>query len=236
MTLRLKYSVLIIGGEIKLEKMKTKRILLSLMLIVGAFSVNAQEWRGFLELTAGISPSKSDITVREATFRNVWNPLSFGLNYTMGIRVHPQIFAGVGIGGYTAMMNYDEYGYAERQFPSLYFPVFANARWIPDITKKINPFVDLKIGYQMGVDLDGSNLYYDYDSSDYYAYHKNGLFLQPQVGVRFGRDSAFNLGLAYNVSMRRDFVAKDRTKPNRPVLESLGKSYGFFMLTFGADF
>lgn len=219
--------------------MKTKRISLFIALFLWILGIQAQEWRGFLELTAGTSPAKSDINLQNNTFRNVWNPLSFGLNYTMGVQVIPQLYAGVGIGGYTALLSYDqEYG-PERVFTALYFPVFVNARWIPDITKKINPFVDLKIGYQMGLDLDEIKMgySYSYDSGrQCYIQHKNGMFFQPGVGVRFGRDSAFNLGLAYNVSMRREFVTKDLSQQNLPVVESFTKNYGFFMVTFGADF
>ncbi len=147
------------------------------MLLLGVFGVNAQEWRAIIELHAGIQPIKSNndssnhIDFPGYTLRNVWNPLSFGLNYSMGLMVLPQLYAGVGIGGYTSMLSYKEYesygSWTNESFPSLYFPVFANARWILNMEKKVNPYVDLKIGYQMGVDLEGRDLYiYDYQDDN----------------------------------------------------------------------
>ena len=219
-----------------------KKIILSLVLLFGVLGIHAQEWRAIIEVHAGIQPGRSNIDFSNTSIQKVWNPLSFGLNYSMGAMVIPQLFAGVGIGGYTSMLSYREHGYTENPFPSLYFPIFINARWIPNMSKKINPYVDLKIGYQMGTDLEGSDLYiynYDYDGSDYGEYkakHQNGVFFQPGVGVRFGRDSAFNLGIAYNFSMRREFIKADSSMPNFPVMERISKNYGNFMLTFGTDF
>lgn len=217
--------------------MKTKKILLTLALILGAFGANAQEWRGFLEMYAGTSPQQTDIDFKNVTFRDVSNVLSFGLNYTMGIKVHPQIFAGVGIGGYATFLAY-HFDFTEHMFNSLYFPVFVNARWIPDISNKVNPYVDLKIGYQMGVDLKENDMYAGYysDNYTYYASHKNGLFLQPGVGIRFGRDSAFNFGIAYNVTTGREFKVVDNYYSDLPVINRVSKPCGSILLTFGADF
>ncbi len=208
------------------------------MLVLGVLGVNAQDWRAIIEIHAGIQPGKSNVVFsKNEVCRNMWNPLSFGLNYSMGLMVLPQLYAGVGIGGYTSTMRYkDSWGDNELTFPSLYFPVFANARWILNMEKKINPYVDVKIGYQMGVDLEGSDLYNYSSDFDYEARHKNGFFFQPGFGVRFGRNSAFNLGIAYNVSMRREFVEINRTLKDRPITNRVTKNYGSFMLTFGTDF
>ena len=213
--------------------MKHKRIILSLALMLGVLSVHAQEWRGFLEIFAGIGPVKSNITLQSDRIDNVWNPLSFGLNYTMGVKVWDQLYAGVGIGGYTAYVTYNykdmsNYGYS---FPSLYFPIFANVRWIPNTAKRINPYADIKIGYQMGTELEDNTIWGIRDS-DCYMEHKNGVFLQPGLGLRIGKDSAFNIGIAYNVFMNRDYIAT-----NGPtIVERISKNHGSFMLTFGADF
>ena len=209
-----------------------------LVLLSGVLSIKAQEWRAIIEMHAGIQPGRSTIDFSNTSIQKVWNPLSFGLNYSMGAMVIPQLFAGVGIGGYTSMLSYREDGYTECPFPSLYFPIFVNARWIPNMSKKINPYVDLKIGYQMGTDLEGSELYIYQDTHhyDYRVKHQNGVFFQPGVGVRFGRDSAFNIGIAYNFSMRREFIRIDSSLPDLPVMERISKNYGNFMLTFGTDF
>lgn len=214
--------------------MKHKRIILSLTLLLSVLGVHAQEWRCFLEIFAGIEPGKSTITLKSDRIDNVWNPLSFGLNYTMGVKVWDQLYAGVGIGGYTSYVSYDyedisDYGHC---FPSLYFPVFANVRWIPNTAKTINPYADIKIGYQMGTELEDNNFWGSGRNYDCYMEHKNGVFLQPGFGLRLGRDSAFNIGVAYNVFMNRDYIASD----GNTIVERISKNHGSFMLTFGADF
>lgn len=222
------------------NNMKTRHIFLPLIIFLGIISAQAQEWRGFLEIHAGTSPMKSNLEFQDETLYDMWNSLTFGLNYTMGVAVMPQLYAGIGIGGYTTYINYHETpddDYWHSTFNSLYFPIFANVRWIPEINRKFKPFADLKIGYQIGVDLENSYLWGYYSRYDkYYALHRNGIFLQPGVGLRFGRESAFNIGIAYNVCVPQEFVATDRTKPDFPVVESIKKNYGTFMLTFGADF
>lgn len=211
--------------------MTIKRILLTFMLLIGILGTKAQEWRGFIEIYGGTSPFVSDINLQTSNARDMWNSLSFGLNYTMGVAVAPQIYAGVGIGGYTSMLNYNVGDYHHTLFPSLNFPVFANVRWIPHITKKTTPYVDLKIGYQWGKDLEDIRIW-AHKGDDFHARHRNGFFLQPGAGIRFGRESAFNVGLAYNAFQTIDFVAIHDWE----VTESTKKNYGSIMLTFGADF
>lgn len=201
-----------------------KRIILALVLMFGVLGAKAQDWRAIIELHAGIQPGRTDVKFPTCTLERFWNPLSFGLNYSMGAMVIPQLFAGVGIGGYTALTD-------DGTVPSLYFPIFANARWILNKENKINPYVDVKIGYQMGVDLENSyyqELYFNDSWHDVDILHKNGIFFQPGIGVRFGRDSAFNLGIAYNFTLGRKFIL-DRGYHS-------SKTYGLFMLTFGTDF
>lgn len=195
--------------------------------------------RNFVELSAGISPWMSDIKLPVKVIEKVWNPLSLGLNYTMGIKTIPQLYAGLGIGCYTAMMNYSmsysmSHYETRRIFPSLYFPLFANFRWIPTISKKISLFADLKIGYQLGVNLSDNYLYENYGYYHYEVRQKNGLYLQPGIGIRLGELRAFNLGVAYNASMQRDFIMK--WSGNQVNAGRVRKNYGFFMVTFGADF
>ncbi len=76
------------------------------MLVLGVLGVNAQDWRAIIEIHAGIQPGKSNVVFsKNEVCRNMWNPLSFGLNYSMGLMVLPQLYAGVGIGGYTSTMR-----------------------------------------------------------------------------------------------------------------------------------
>lgn len=214
--------------------MKYKKILLSIFCCLGAFGFQAQEWRGFIEMYCGTELGKSNIEISERTVENVSNTLTFGLNYTMGAKVWKQLYAGVGVGGYSSCVGYNinDYYFFKRNIPFLYFPIFANVRWIPDISKSINPFVDIKIGYQVGTDLEDTSMwgtgYYYY----YYIQHANGVYFQPGVGVRFGRDTAFNLGIAYNVFSPSEYVAKNKDF----ISERIRKNHGSLLLTVGIDF
>ncbi len=214
--------------------MKHNRIILSLVAFMLMLNVQAQEWRGFIEMYCGTELGKSNIEFPGNTLEKVSNTLSFGLNYTMGTKVWKQLYAGVGVGGYSSCVGYKtnfNY-YFKGNIPFLYFPIFANVRWIPDITKSINPFVDIKIGYQVGTDLEDNSIwgtsYYNY----YYIQHANGVYFQPGVGVRFGRDTAFNLGIAYNVFSPSEYVAKNKDF----ISERIRKNHGSLLLTVGIDF
>lgn len=218
-----------------------KKILLILMVAFVPLFSQAQGFRTFLDLHAGraLSAAGGEYRTDADVVSNVKPALTFGLNITEGYQITPNLFAGIGFAGYASFLSfdYDDYGYneVETTFYSLYFPFYADVRWNFFPGRSITPYADVKIGYQIGVKVSEGELTWR-SNDNICAVHKNGVYFVPSVGVRFGKASGFNLGIAYNTSIGMKFIRKstDNGIPTRTVLDSA--STGAIMLTFGADF
>ena len=71
-------------------------------------------------------------------------------------------------------------------------------------------------------------------TKNYEKAHINGVYFVPSIGVRFGRAAGFNLGIAYNTSMRAKIIETYSNGQEPKTIEK--KNFGVFMLTIGADF
>ena len=219
-----------------------KKIFLIIAILTMPFAASAQGFRGFIDIFGGTQFGRGiDIPVPNYdNVSNIKNDLAFGLNVTGGYQITNFLFAGVGFGGYTTIMGattHDYYTERDREFHSLYFPFFADVRWTLDIERKITPFVDMKIGYQFAFEInEGSLTYYD-SYREIYAKGKNGIYFMPSIGVRFGKASGFNLGIAYNSSIGTRFLQNYEVSADNYELREVAKTNkGVFMITFGADF
>lgn len=218
---------------------------------------SAQDWRGyrgFFDLYCGMSmgSGESFSPVHNLELSDFRNEATFGFNITGGYQVFPFLFAGVGFGAHTTVVHtsinnfYDDYvdKYNKHTFYSIYFPVFADFRWTLNINSVVTPFVDVKIGYQFGTPINEGYLtgYYDVQTSSYNSEidvrPKSGVYFQPSVGVRFGKGTAFNLGIAYNPSIGKEFVmVRSSDNSSRATETVIGKSStGSILLTLGVDF
>lgn len=217
-----------------------KKIILTMVLAVLPLLANAQVFRGFVDLYGGTSFSGGfSFNKSECPISDVKPDLVIGLNFTGGYQFTNYLFAGVGFGGYVPCVGYDD-SYGDRQLAaySMYFPVYADVRWTLNINSRVTPFVDMKIGYQLGTYVGEGDDFDDYygESEPLQALHKNGVYFQPSIGFRFGKATAFNLGLAYNTSIGTRFMA-GRVKDGRRVREEVGSmTKGALMLTLGVDF
>ena len=220
-----------------------KKIFLIIAILRMPFAASAQGYKGFIDIFGGTQfgggidipiPEHYDVT-------GIKNDLAFGLNVTGGYQITNFLFAGVGFGGYTTLMGgttHDSYyNDRERVFHSFYFPIFADVRWTLDIERKVTPFVDLKVGYQFAFEMgNGCLSYYSYNY-DVFSKGKNGAYFMPSVGVRFGKASGFNLGIAYNATVPTKLLQNYEVSPDNYELREVGKTNkGVFMITFGADF
>lgn len=237
-----------------------KKILIIIVTSLLPVFAYAQEWRGFkgfVDFYIGASGGTGyDFRGTPAvSFSNVKNKITCGFNFTGGYQVFSSLFAGVGFGFYTNEISYlsyeveGDYGFEmdSATFYSFYYPVFADLRWTLNINSRVTPFVDLKIGYQFGIPITEGDLgyYYNgdvygdgYEVSEVVARHRPGFYLLPSIGVRFGKRSAFNLGVAYNPFIGKEFVLiQGAGEGQRPVEKVVGKSStGSFLVTLGADF
>lgn len=202
-------------------------VLTGLMLSISAFS---QSYRGMLDLSVGL-PTSGEQSIRFSNEEVKLKP-QVGLIFSMshGCQITKSFFAGlgIGVGGVWTEENFislgdTQYGDSEWQQKFTTYgtvPVFLDLRWDLDIRKKITPFVDLKVGYQMEID-DGFG-------------PKNGsMYFQPTAGVRFrgGKRTGFNLGLSYVPSIRK------RVDTNYfGTEESVISNNGLIMLNLGFDY
>lgn len=220
-----------------------KKILLIIALLTMPFAASAQGFRGFIDIFAGTQFGGGNFISSpfDKPVHNVKQDLTFGLNVTEGYQITNFLFAGVGFGGYTTLtgstIRDSYYNDREREFHSLYFPIFADVRWTLNIDKKITPFVDIKAGYQFAFKLNDGNLTW-YDSyRDTYVQGTNGAYFMPSVGVRFGKASGFNLGIAYNACIGTRYMQyREVGVDNYELKEVESLKQGAFMVTFGADF
>ncbi len=209
---------------------------------VAALSASAQEFRGFIDLYGGISPSKGYDAgmVSYNEISDIRPIVAFGMNITEGYQINKMLFAGVGFGGYAVIDHYreryetDGYSYGETFFPAIMLPVFADLRWTLDIGKTVTPFVDLKVGYQFRAQLSDGEISWAYkDEEKLYLREIAGFYFQPTVGLRFGKASAFNLGVTYNPTINQKIFRGLDSNSATPVKDL--KS-GALMLSLGADF
>ena len=225
-----------------------KHLLLSaaLMLSISSF---AQSYRGMLDIYGGfINPGKENLSAPGMQFES--KPFMGGLFTTShGAQITPFLFIGAGGGvnlqfGQFNCVSPTEFA-TDDNFNDLYavtIPAFLDARWDLDVRKKVTPFVDVKVGYQLrvgdGLELSrpyggyGTNSPYD----EYWLDSQSSVYFQPTVGVRFkgGRRTGFNLGVSYNTTVKRNLYGYDRNLDKKELLDSA--TDGVLMLNIGLDF
>lgn len=218
-----------------------KKTLFIILMFLSILSVSAQGFKSFVDIYGGISTIKGidGGKVRDEYISDIHPLVAFGLNVTEGYQINRMIFAGIGFGGYTVLdhfkEDYTEYWYRDTLFPAILLPVFADVRWTLDIERRITPFVDLKIGYQFCCDLsDGIITWNSYDSENLYIHAERGFYFQPTIGCRFGGNSAFNLGLTYNPTIRQKLYFSPKGREVLNLMKNING--GALMLSFGADF
>lgn len=227
--------------------MKKIILIAALALIPGLMT--AQGFKGFVDLIAGtgITTKGGSFSYNRGNIRDINTDFAVGLTFTEGYQITNSWFAGIGFGSCITSTggkpdnttSYSDY-YNDC---SMYVPLYADVRWTLDIDSKITPFVDLKLGYQFGVALANGSMcetwsvndgVYQYDG----VYHrgKGGLYLVPSIGVRFGKSSAFNLGLAYNPFVETRIFTVSKADPLADYVNVKSTTSGVLMLTLGADF
>lgn len=205
--------------------------MLALPALASAQSENTHQWKGFFDFFVGGSTG-ADVKLQHEP------KVAFGLNFTEGYQITDYLFAGVGFGVNTVALWTDRYYYDFNQyynesrtcFPGIYAPIFADVRWTLDINRTINPFVDLKIGYQFAIPIQDEQV-----GDQRYVSPRSGIFCLPSIGVRFGKRSGFNLGVGYSVSTRRKYDTIER-ETGYGGIDTKIYSSGAFVVTFGADF
>lgn len=219
-----------------------KKLVLILAMIVATLGASAQSYRGFLFLNAGMGTSGENFMIEGEEISNFKPMVSFGLSTSHGCQITPFLFAGLGVGAYLPVVKgdldpTDSYSEdtTEGVFNALYIPIFADVRWDILLQKKVSPYIGVKAGYQVGVDL-GGEIHGNHTA--FASEPQSGFYFEPSIGVRFrtGSSRGINLGFSYNTNMRQTLKTLSWSSDNGEVRE-LGKvNFGAVMFNFGFDF
>lgn len=207
-------------------------------MLVISVTVYAQSYRGMFDLSVGKAISAySRIPHSEVNFQI--DPLMAGTFTTShGCQINKFLFAGIGAGICLDWVNakfQDNsflYSHLEGKYMMMSIPIFLDLRWDLDISRKITPFVDIKIGYQIGStskSLNENDYYYRAVSNYSFIRASNSIYFQPSIGVRFkgGKRSGFNLGISYIPVLKNQLsMISDN---------NLGFNTGAIMLNLGFD-
>lgn len=226
--------------------MKTiNKIIIAIAVVTASFSAaNAQvgAFKTMMDWSFGVGFTDKDVT--NVALANPgtpeyykgyfdYKPMVFSMNVTEGYQISPSLFAGVGFGMTVPTVNggQDDDLLVVSNF---LFPFYADFRWTLDVEKTITPFVDIKIGYQASaLIVDGEFYSVDYDNFGKVRFNK-GFYFLPTVGLRMGKNTAFNFGVSYNPCLKRSYGLWDReTMVNKVTRKS---SKGVISLNLGVEF
>lgn len=220
-----------------------KRFLFVIALAVSVLTASAQSYRGFIDVFGGYGVAGTkDFTNGNHTFKDVRADWAFGLRTSHGCQVLPYLYTGLGFGGYMVLNGaeaYDEYrgSYRDIQLDALNIPIFADFRYDLNIQSKVTPFVSVKLGYQIAVDLLSEESAGDGSGTYLFSKPESGFYFEPMIGMRIrtGSHSGFNLGISYNPTIRRTISIGDTYDPDK-AKEVAKQTCGALMLNLGFDF
>lgn len=164
-------------------------------------NVLAVSYKGFVDSSFGLAIEKNVLNGEHTT------GLYVGLSTTHGIRFAKYFFVGAGIG-----YNYRE-GHPDNTSGVQLMNVYGDIRWDGQRrcwgkSKKVSPFVDIKIGYQQMIQgkyvFDVSQYLYGPEPNirETWAYsYLGGLFVKPTIGIRakISQKVGINFGLFCDV-------------------------------------
>lgn len=180
----------------------------------------------------------------------------FGISMTHGYQINPMFYVGLGAGVAPLLLYYNDInpdgymGWSEFGLYGIACQFYADFRWDYDIKAKTAPFVDLKIGLQRIFETGEMDDDYGYSYNNDWRFESlntTGFLLMPTIGLRtaIGSKNAMNIGLSYNMFVKRAFNAWSTSTINLPNGEAFSNSFkaqkcqktgGVAMLNIGFDF
>lgn len=158
-------------------------------------------YRGFVDASFGLCVGRSGMTDGYEMYKP-GNEFTLLGTTTHGVQLNDSWFVGGGV-GVTLYENSDWHpGDDKRGFEASYsIPIFAAGRWELSHSRKVTPFVDLKIGYAIRSDkYRGLNtMSPGTDYPDCRSTPAGSFFIQPTAGVRVAVSQrvGLNFGLTY---------------------------------------
>lgn len=182
-----------------------------------SFTASARtSYRGFVSFDPALAISYSSVSPSDLSISSEAKATMFAgeVSTTHGVQINRHVFVGAGVGiqfscnrpdfynSNQYIIDYDEY--------TLHVPIYVAARYDLDIARKVTPFVSCKLGYSLGIPVNGA---YNIIGSSGDSLSDNGLYFQPTIGIRFrvGHHFGINLGLTlypsyYKTSYGSDYI------------------------------
>lgn len=192
-----------------------KKLFLLLLAFVAILNASAKSYRGFVDFIFGGTPHRTQIYDSLDDTYYSYTSTCYGMSTTHGIQLNQSWFTGIGVGGNVV----NEFKFPRGIFKSGSFTVapYINGCWNLDVRKSFTPYISIKLGYQINC------------TSDYIT-HRNGVYFENSIGVRFRCHSLIgvNAGLTFN--------------PNNPInyaysyQQPISKYRRFLMCNLGFDF
>lgn len=185
-------------------------------------------------------------------------------NTTHGVQVLKNLFVGAGVG--YVFTAYEMFHFQYRHLLSFYGDVRWDGFGLFGLGKRVSPFVDLKIGYQIMLTgtlswVENNGYYYSiyrgnmtiFDNYPNHIYSKamkpGGLFIRPTIGVRIGlsKKVGFNIGIfcdiansirikSFEYTARHDNFETGEYQYKNMTFKGKTFNYFPFGLTLGVDF
>lgn len=103
-------------------------------------------------------------------------------------------------------------------------PLFLDVRWDLDLSRKVSPYADLRLGYQLGMDgyvnFRATSVTNPQSMTAGMMKSADGMYVQASAGVRLkiGKNTGFNIGISYIPLLRREILIGAPVYSNRNFL------------------
>lgn len=207
-----------------------KRLICLMAVWILTLPCSASNYRGMFEIGAGPVFANERIRTLSGEFTN--KETSFGgiFSTAHGCQFTPWLFAGAGAGVILERTNAnkiesdkpDDFRTAKRNLISI--PLFLDLRWDLDVNRKITPYADLRMGYQLG--MEGYILYtatsVNNPSQMAAGWMKSadGMFVQATAGVKWKvkPSTGINFGISFIPLLKRSVKLDGELPCNRNFL------------------
>lgn len=190
----------------------------------------ASNYRGMFEIGGG--PVFANETIRTSTGQFKNKQTSFGGIFSTehGCQIIPWLFAGAGVGVICDWIKVPEKdiedagSYYSSKKNLITIPLFMDVRWDLDVNKKITPYADIRLGYQLG--MEGLATYKATSVTNPSVITTglmktaDGMFVQATAGVRWkvAKNTGINLGISFIPFLKRKIMLESTIRGNRSLL------------------
>lgn len=200
-----------------------KKLISLLSALIFSLPCVASNYRGLFEIGSGPVFANERIRTSIGEFKHKQNTFAGMFSTAHGCQVTPWLFAGAGVGVICEWKNAQKInageptsnGSAKNDLISI--PLFLDIRWDLDVNRKVTPYADLRLGYQLG--MEG---YVNYRTSSVTnpkfittgsMKSGDGMYVQASAGVRLkvSKSTGINFGISYIPLLRREILMGETT-------------------------